>query len=189
MATVYSKQPQHARETGVTLFELLITLSIVVILLTVAVPGFQQLISSNRMTAVTNEFVATLSFSRSEAIKRSTRVGVCRSVNGASCAGSGSWDQGWIIFVDGGTVGVVDGSDTILRIHTALSSGSTLIGNTNVASYISYVANGFSSTATGAMQAGTIEVCNPIPTTTEGRDIVISASGRVRVINPSATCT
>jgi type IV fimbrial biogenesis protein FimT len=74
-------------------------------------------------------------------------------------------------------------------MHGALGSGSTLIGNTNVASYISYVASGLSSTASGAMLAGTIVVCNPSPATSEGRDIVMSASGRVRVMNPSATCT
>ena len=69
---------------GFTLIELMITLAVAAILLTVAVPSFQTLIKRNALTARTNNFIADLHFARGEAAKRGSDVSVCPSSNGTT---------------------------------------------------------------------------------------------------------
>ncbi|WP_181423456.1 GspH/FimT family pseudopilin [Halomonas heilongjiangensis] len=59
---------------GFTLIELLVTLSVAVILATIAVPGFQGMMATNRLSADHNEILAGLNFARSEAAKRRESV-------------------------------------------------------------------------------------------------------------------
>lgn len=92
-------QPMPAR--GFTLLELLTTLTVVAVLLTVGVPGFFDIVRNNRAAANANEMVSALSIARSEAIRRGARVAVCPSSNGTSC--TGTWSDGWIVFADAAT--------------------------------------------------------------------------------------
>ena len=176
------------RAMGFSLVELLVGLSIVVILAAIAAPSFQQLISSTRMTSQSNEFLTALNFTRSEAVKRNTRVTMCKSSDGATCSTTGNWQQGWIIFVDpagSGTIGVVDYGETVLRVHPALSGGSTLVGSTPVASSVSYIASGQTT------QSGHWDLCGPVTSMT-GRDMDVSAgSGRASAVKdePPVTCS
>lgn len=55
---------------GFTLVELLVTISVLAIVATIAVPNFQLLLSSNRLTAAHNEILSGLNLARSEAVKR-----------------------------------------------------------------------------------------------------------------------
>ncbi|MEQ1593051.1 MAG: GspH/FimT family pseudopilin, partial [Thiobacillaceae bacterium] len=153
----------------------------------IALPSYRTFVLNARMTAQANEFLAMLSFTRSEAIKRNTRVTMCKSAdpNAATpaCTTAGTWAQGWIVFADAGTAADATG-DTILRVHPALDGSSTMIGNTNVASYISYISNGQARMASGFGQNGTVKLCSP-DSTIVGRDIVLSPfTGRARVDNP-----
>lgn len=66
--TRHMKSPADSR--GFTLIELLVTLAVVVILSTIAVPGFQRVIASSRLAADHNEIVAGLVAARNEAVKR-----------------------------------------------------------------------------------------------------------------------
>ena len=66
---------------GVTLVELMVTIAVAAILLAVAVPGFRNLIVSNRLTATTNAFVAALNLARIEAVKRNARVTLCKTAD------------------------------------------------------------------------------------------------------------
>jgi type IV fimbrial biogenesis protein FimT len=65
------KQP-----SGFTLIELLVTIAVAVILATVAVPGFQNLVGINRQAADFNEILTGLNYARSEAVKRRQEVSV-----------------------------------------------------------------------------------------------------------------
>lgn len=118
---------------GVTLVELMIVLLLVAILGTIAVPGFNSFIINNRHSTQFNDFVAALNYARSEAIRTASFVTLCRSANAVtsttpSCAGSGSWQQGYIAFIDVDGDGVRDAGDTVLLAREPLDGGNTLTG-------------------------------------------------------------
>ena len=61
---------------GFTLIELMITLAVAAILITAALPSFNEFIKNNRLTTQANNFIATLNLARSEAPARITlRIG------------------------------------------------------------------------------------------------------------------
>jgi type IV fimbrial biogenesis protein FimT len=77
----------------------MVTLSVIAILLTLGVVGFQNLIAHNRITSAANGLIAHLQLARSEAVKRRGRVTLCPSNDGAGCLSSlpSVWDTGYIV--------------------------------------------------------------------------------------------
>lgn len=78
-----------------TLVELMITLALLAILATVAVPAFAELIARNRQLALQDEMLAALNYTRAQAVLSNSVVELCGSGNGSSC--QTDWSQGWII--------------------------------------------------------------------------------------------
>lgn len=62
------------RHRGFTLIELLVTIAVIVIMATIAVPGFQNMMATNRLNSDYNEILSGLYLARSEAIKRRQEV-------------------------------------------------------------------------------------------------------------------
>ncbi|MES2369190.1 MAG: GspH/FimT family pseudopilin [Pseudomonadota bacterium] len=169
---------------GFTLIELLVTLAVAAILLTVAVPNYRMFVMNSRMTTQANDLITALNMARSEAVKRGASVTVCASSNStlttANCMGG--WAQGWLVFTDSGTLGVVDGNDLRLRVQQALSGTSTLSGGADVASKITFTADGRTTMPTTATAATTtLTLCPPSPAIVQGRAIQIERTGRTRV--------
>ncbi len=113
------------RGRGLTLIELMVALAVLVILLTVAVPGMRNFVKNNRLTAAANDLAASMALARSEAVRRGRPVTVCSSSGGAACDGA-AWAEGWIVFVDQGTPGTVDGSDEVVRVFGKAGDGVTI---------------------------------------------------------------
>jgi type IV fimbrial biogenesis protein FimT len=84
------------KQTGFTLLEVIIAVSIAGILLGIGVPSFVGTIRTNRLAAATNEMISALMYARSEAIKRNVPIVMCRSSDGATCAAAntGGWEIG-----------------------------------------------------------------------------------------------
>ncbi|WP_295383974.1 GspH/FimT family pseudopilin [uncultured Thiodictyon sp.] len=165
---------------GMTLVELLVTVSIAVILLAVAVPSYRALALNGRRMAVANEFVLALTYARSEAVKRNVPITVCSRATNATCAGSLAWDNGWLVFIDVGTAGSVDAADLILMVYPVLPGGTTL--RSGARKRVTFHATGFS-----AGFNDTFRLCDRRGPAA-GRSIVLSNQGRVRTEPGAATC-
>ncbi|MEK6708673.1 MAG: GspH/FimT family pseudopilin [Pseudomonadota bacterium] len=160
---------------GMTLVEVLVALSVLSILLAIGVPAFNQFVISNRLSAYSSDMLSTLTLARSEAIKRNSQVVLCKSADGETCAGAGSWNQGWIEFADPNNNANRDAGEPIVYKMPALQSGYALDGVNGFISSVSYDSQG------GVTQAGTFILCPPTPAASgQGQEIVVSASGRPR---------
>ena len=60
----------HTRNRGFTLVELVVTLAVFAVLVSLAVPSFVRMMAADRMSGQTNELVMSLNTAKSEAIKR-----------------------------------------------------------------------------------------------------------------------
>lgn len=89
-------------QTGLTLIELMVTLSVIAILATVAAPSLQNMIERNQLQTLTNNMVSNLYFARSEAAKRGFNISLCATNNTQTAcdADATSFANGWIIFTD-----------------------------------------------------------------------------------------
>jgi type IV fimbrial biogenesis protein FimT len=125
-------------ESGFTLTELLITMTIVAILVGIGVPSFRDVTTSNRMSTEVNGLLGDLEFARSEAIKEGQPVTVCATNDGATClAGANtSWRTGWIVFSDvQGDQTVNAPPDIILRASRSFSGTDTFDAGTSAVTF------------------------------------------------------
>lgn len=175
------------QDKGLTLIELMVTISILAILMALAVPSFQSMIASSNLTTTTNDLVATFAQARSDAIRRGKRVTVCMSADSLECTTTGAWSQGWIMFHDDvhtGTDAAVGSDKTVIKAASSALTNNLMIKTTNGMFYVSYGADGQSKQMNGAPGFGTIRICSDssaLTDDTRSRDIVINFAGRVNV--------
>jgi type IV fimbrial biogenesis protein FimT len=172
------------KQSGFSLVELLITLAVAAIIMSVGVPSFRSMTQNNRAATQTNQLVTAFNTARSESVKRGDEVTVCASADQATCSASSNWATGWILFADaGGTAGVFDaGTDTLIKVWPALG-GNTVLTSSSADSFVQYEGNG---RITNAAQVGfTLSV--PGCTGNNVRNIQISIQGRVRQL-PRTAC-
>lgn len=101
MQTCHLRRTLHGSQQtqrGLTLPELLVSLSIVSTLTVSAVSHLNTLIQQNRMTTEVNHFVAALQLARSEAVKHGRRVVLCPSRDATNCSTAPDWSRGWLLF-------------------------------------------------------------------------------------------
>ena len=116
-----SRKKLMTKTRGFTLAELMMTLAVATILVTVGMPSMQDLIRNNRLTAATNLFVSSLNIARSEAIKQGRNATVCVSDTQNSCSGS-NWRLGWLAWVDSDQDGNLDFPGEVLRAVEPLAN-------------------------------------------------------------------
>jgi type IV fimbrial biogenesis protein FimT len=156
------------------------------VLATLAAPAMSSMMGSMQLTSMTNGLFSHILLARSEAIKRNSRVALCKSSNGISCAATGGWEQGWIVFHDVNNNGTREDAETIMQRELALPASLRLAGNLNVAHYVSFASTGAAKLVGGGFQAGTLTVCQYSAGGSMARQIVLNAAGRPRVQKASA---
>jgi len=164
---------------GLTLLELLITLTIVGILLAVAIPSFSTLIKDSKLITTINKVNSLAALARSEAIKRNNLITLCRSSNGSTCASSGNYI---IIMSDSNNDGdFSDVDDEMLTVFELIESNSTIR-----IYFQSFSDSQIVFTSIGSpTEAGRIEVCDDRDTS-YAKATFINMGGQLRAINSSS---
>jgi type IV fimbrial biogenesis protein FimT len=123
------------RVVGITIVELVVSLAVVSILVTTGVPAFSNFIQSNKISESAFDALGTINLARAEAVKRRTRVVLCRSADPTAatpaCGGSANtWTTGWLVFAAGDSNNTYQAAtDTLLGRGIVHSSNVTVITN------------------------------------------------------------
>jgi len=169
--------PRPRAQRGVTLVELMVVLGIAAIILAFAVPNFREFVARNRLDGAAQELLATLQFARSEATRRGEQV----TIRLAGTAGSKNWGSGWAMFVDTDRDGVLDTGEEVIRQGMAMNAPLTLIGSSNLDTFIAFNRDGRLTNAGG----GYFVLCQGGALTEDGqaraRAVLVNGAGRVRM--------
>ena len=175
------------KQQGFGLIELMVTVSIAAILLTIALPNFRDTINGNRASSQANDYVAAINLARNEAISRNRPVTICAadtsSGTPAACGAATAWNQGWMIFVDtvtdtGAPVAVTAAS--VLRTGVA-NAAIDVAGNT---AFVRFSSRGeVLANAERTLTLKPASYCRPSQT----RVVTIGLIGRVGTSRPD-TC-
>lgn len=184
---------------GFTLLELLITLAVVAIIVSIGAPSLSGGLNDSRLRTSANSLQSALSAARSTAVAKGVIVTVCKSTTSQTCASGSDWAEGWIVFVDKGTIGVVDAEDADLSSGTAsdqrilvqqgLGESVAVKAESNTGgglNYVSFQPNGFTRNADGQFQSGTFLFCDERGDSAgaKRRVVRIGAAGASRVSDP-----
>jgi len=148
--------------------EMIMTVAVGAILLTVGIPSFRYVTNSNRIAAEINGLLGDLQFARSEAIKEGVPVSVCISTNGTACTGGNTWQSGWIVISSAANTGV-------LRVQAPFSGTDTFVATLGVGT-ITFNRDGY---ANGIAQGTLIELHDITNNHSWTRCLAITLSGLI----------
>lgn len=164
------------KNRGFSLLEALLSILLLSLLASLAVPAFDNLLQSNRALAALHNLQGALSHARQTAVLTGRPVSVV--------AHEGDWAKGWALFHDDNNDGQQQSGETLLRLHPALEDVEIHPDETS-RRYIHYRPQGHAIRPNGAFHAGHLKVCSRHTTS---HQIIINRSGRIRTESaPSAT--
>lgn len=161
------------QRNGFTLIDLILTLSIVSILISIALPNFSAQIKQAQVKTATNSLLEAINLTRTQAVMTNKRATI-RKQN--------EWSEGWEIFIDADNDGIRDANEQLIKMQEKFN-GIKIVTNRPITNNVSYIGTGESRSASGTsgggFQAGTFTIC---PTAKgKGVQLILARGGRVRV--------
>lgn len=175
---IYKSGKRCAVSSGFTLIELLVALSILVFLISVAVPSYSQFRSHSQITSEQHKLQSLLSLARLRSIQTGYDAIICNRSDAATCVpgdqvGALQWNNGALLYLDkDGNLEYSPSTDDLLAV-TDLSPRTILFWNQGA--YLVYENDG--TLRGGSNGTFTLSVDGSII------KIVLSMTGRMRVVN------
>lgn len=160
---------------GYTLIELLFTLSIVAITLTIGIPSLSQQVEKAQTKNAAQRLRDALEHARSLAVFQNTRS--------VLIANNQRWENGWVLFPDANSNGVQDANEATIEFGDELEQ-VRIKASAPMNTYISFIGTGESRQIGringGRFMAGNIEICPR--NSGEGYKLILARGGRTRTL-------
>ena len=160
------------RLSAFTLLEMMITIAIVAILVTLGAPAFATFTHKQAISAAIHSLHNDLLLARSHAIYQDVAVVACPGNAVAGCADRNEWSNGWIVFADTNADRAWQDNEVLLR--TGMPIEQMAILSSNGRRSLRFYPDG---SAPGSN--GSISFCGPGGPDL-ARKLVISNLGRIR---------
>jgi type IV fimbrial biogenesis protein FimT len=164
---------------------MVVALAIAGLLAVMGLPAFHEWIGAYRLANHAKHLAETMTRARTEAVRRSHRVNLCKSLDRHRCADQGNWDAGFVVFVDINRNGKIDDGEPVLEADGTAPYGISVSANRPVDDYVSYTNLGQARMLNGALQMGTFVVCSRGQ---RALHVVLANTGRVRIERTSDRC-
>ena len=187
LITRHKKLDKTNSQLGFTLIELMVTITIAAIIISISIPSFASLLARNKVTVQTNALFESLYLARNYAITEQKKVHVCHrdNSNSTECDPqrnyNSAWHNGWLVFVDKNDNNDYDQNDKLIRVFEPTTQTNIVF---NQQGRLRFFPNG------SARSAG-FYVCDQQQKTY--RHVYLLHSGRVRsnssmTVQQKATC-
>ena len=165
------------KSVGVTVLEIMVTMSVAMILISVSLPSLKAFYAHARSDSNIRKIRQSIQLARNHAVAYGARVTVCPLKNKACVS---NWLDNITVFTDLGMANRLDSTDQIIQT----------IGPFNAKDYISYnrAAIRFQPDGLASGTNGTLRYCPDTKNSQYSRAIIISQSGRVRFSNKVVRC-
>lgn len=189
---------RNARQEGVSLIELLITIAILGILTTIALPGYRVWIQNTQIRSAAESVLEGMQLARAEAVRRNVTVRFQFVSNFTGGCALSSSSASWIVSLDD-PVNKCDiaPSETVTpRIFQsrAVTDGShnvvvSATGGGNPATTVSFNGLGRVVSVGTPIEQVNVDVPTSVLTASESRDlrIVVTPGGQIRMCDPSVS--
>jgi type IV fimbrial biogenesis protein FimT len=153
------------KQSGFTLIELFVTLLVVGVVASIAVPAMAEIVTAQRRFDVAQQLASGIRTARHEAVVRNQLV-VIRAIDG-------QWGKGWQIVVDPkGT------DDDLILVDRARSGKVPVVGNGQITQSISF--SGLGAAVGNGFVAGTLSICDADKPVSH-HQVKLASAGRVRI--------
>jgi type IV fimbrial biogenesis protein FimT len=178
-------------QSGFSLIELVVAITIAGVLVGLAVPNMRMFNQNNRLTDASNDLLRSLQVARSEAITRQRTVVLCASDNPTADDAVCSYGDftGWIVFEDNNNSWQREAGDNIIDQHNKLSDTLTIRADND--GIVSFSPTGFANLAGVRAPSANVVICDKRGIealggvangpAAGGRALVITPTGRGRV--------
>jgi type IV fimbrial biogenesis protein FimT len=167
---------------GFTLIELMVTIAVAAILVSIALPSFRNLIVSNRLNTLATEMVDAVVFGRSESVKRNSPIVFCRvaSATATACDSEILWTH-WVILSGTNVIrrGEVNSHNSTIKVSSDLTDSKVVFGGDGLAR---------SGGEIVSQSGSTISICSTSGPSESIRNVTFGAASRVSTNKDAGTC-
>ena len=166
-------------DKGLTLPEIMLTLVLLAVLTSFAMPRFDVLLAENQSARIVSQLVGRIESARKSALVRGETLTLCPGLE--SCAGRDDWIVGALLFEDHDGDGRMDAGERLLRRFPPLSlSGQVRWRSFGNRPWIQFLPNGSTPS-----QSGRLTYCPQNGNPRMAREIILNAAGRIRLAKDS----
>lgn len=163
---------------GISLLELLVSLSIISVILAIGVPALSTVIDNTKRKDTVYEILGMLNFARDMAVSNSRNVIICPSENKLDCSSTQNWSTNLLVFVDQNKNDKKDEDEPLLRTFDMTANEQSLNWKSfQNKSFLSFYADG-----TTGFQSGRIYYCYKGGQEIQNKaQIIVYRTGRSRI--------